>query len=398
MTRPGRCSTCRLIRAEPERVRATLTRRGAAARLDALLALDADGPGRAHPRRVAPRRAHAGEQGRSGEARRAGARQLGRRGRGPDARARRWRAQEASCASSRPARDAELVALPNLAEEPRRPTAGRTTRSSCAGWATRPRSRSPCATTWTSASAAGVLDLERAARVSGARFAYLLGPLVRLQLALVAFAVDLLEARGLHAGRAPGAGARGGDVRDGLLPHRPGVHLPDGRRRPVPGRHVRGAAGRAARRRDPGRRRPAAALRGDLDLLPARGRRRRQGHARHLPRAPVRQGRDVLVLRARGLRRRASADPGLAGGDPAALEVPYRVVDIAGRRPRARRPRASSTARPGCPGRARYRELTSCSNCTDYQARRLRARVRLGSRPPSRCTRSTARPWPWGAR
>jgi seryl-tRNA synthetase len=28
------------------------------------------------------------------------------------------------------------------------------------------------------------------------------------------------------------------------------------------------------------------------------------------------------------------------------------------------------------PGQARYRELTSCSNCTDYQARRLQTRVR----------------------
>jgi seryl-tRNA synthetase len=28
------------------------------------------------------------------------------------------------------------------------------------------------------------------------------------------------------------------------------------------------------------------------------------------------------------------------------------------------------------PGQSRYRELTSCSNCTDYQARRLQTRVR----------------------
>ena len=40
-----------------------------------------------------------------------------------------------------------------------------------------------------------------------------------------------------------------------------------------------------------------AALRGLLDLLPPRGRRRRPRHARHPARAPVRQGRDVLLLR-----------------------------------------------------------------------------------------------------
>ena len=35
------------------------------------------------------------------------------------------------------------------------------------------------------------------------------------------------------------------------------------------------------------------------------------------------------------------------------------------------------------PGQGTYRELTSCSNCTDYQARRLGARVRSagGNRP-----------------
>ena len=42
----------------------------------------------------------------------------------------------------------------------------------------------------------------------------------------------------------------------------------------------------------------AAPLRRVLALLPPRGRRRRQGHARHLPRAPVRQGRDVQLRRA----------------------------------------------------------------------------------------------------
>ena len=44
--------------------------------------------------------------------------------------------------------------------------------------------------------AAGIIDLEAAARVSGARFAYLLGPLVRVQLALVGLVMDILEARG----------------------------------------------------------------------------------------------------------------------------------------------------------------------------------------------------------
>ena len=32
------------------------------------------------------------------------------------------------------------------------------------------------------------------------------------------------------------------------------------------------------------------------------------------------------------------------------------------------------------PGQGRYRELTSCSNCTDFQARRLKARFKDGEK------------------
>jgi seryl-tRNA synthetase len=57
------------------------------------------------------------------------------------------------------------------------------------------------------------------------------------------------------------------------------------------------------------------------------------------------------------------------------LEIPYRVVNIA----------VGDLGAPAAkkfdieawlPGQGRYRELTSCSNTTDYQARRLQARVR----------------------
>src|SRR5690606_9690096 len=58
-----------------------------------------------------------------------------------------------------------------------------------------------------------------------------------------------------------------------------------------------------------------------------------------------------------------------------ALDLPYRVVNIA----------AGDLGAPAAkkydievwfPGQQRYRELTSCSNTLDYQARRLKARVR----------------------
>ena len=57
------------------------------------------------------------------------------------------------------------------------------------------------------------------------------------------------------------------------------------------------------------------------------------------------------------------------------LEIPYRVVNIAAG------DLGGSAAKKydieaWLPGQERYRELTSCSNCTDYQARRLQTRVR----------------------
>jgi seryl-tRNA synthetase len=57
------------------------------------------------------------------------------------------------------------------------------------------------------------------------------------------------------------------------------------------------------------------------------------------------------------------------------LEIPYRVVNIAAG------DLGGSAAKKydieaWLPGQDRYRELTSCSNCTDYQARRLQTRVR----------------------
>jgi seryl-tRNA synthetase len=65
-----------------------------------------------------------------------------------------------------------------------------------------------------------------------------------------------------------------------------------------------------------------------------------------------------------------------------ALELPYRVVDIA-----AGDLRGSAARKFDCeawiPSQGTYRELTSTSNCTDYQARRIGCRVKgsEGNRP-----------------
>ena len=65
-----------------------------------------------------------------------------------------------------------------------------------------------------------------------------------------------------------------------------------------------------------------------------------------------------------------------------ALELPYRVVDIA-----AGDLGGSAARKFDCeawiPSQGTYRELTSTSNCTDFQARRIGCRVREadGNRP-----------------
>jgi seryl-tRNA synthetase len=59
------------------------------------------------------------------------------------------------------------------------------------------------------------------------------------------------------------------------------------------------------------------------------------------------------------------------------LEIPYRVVNVA-----AGDLGAPAAKKYDCeawiPSQGRYRELTSCSNTTDYQARRLACRYRSG--------------------
>jgi seryl-tRNA synthetase len=65
-----------------------------------------------------------------------------------------------------------------------------------------------------------------------------------------------------------------------------------------------------------------------------------------------------------------------------ALEIPYRVVAIA-----VSDLGNSAAKKYDCeawlPGQGRYRELTSCSNTTDYQARRLEIRYRPGEGRPA---------------
>jgi seryl-tRNA synthetase len=224
-------------------------------------------------------------------------------------------------------------------------------------------------------SAAGALDLERAARTSGARFAYLLGPLVRLELALVSFAVDLLEGEGFTPVIPPVLVREEAMYGTGFFPtDRASIY-----RTADDDLYLVGTSEV-----------PLAALHmdeivdaGDLPL-------RYAGFSTCFRREAGAAGRDTRgIFRVHQFDKvemfsfttpEASRDEhrmlvGLQERILQALEIPYRVVDIA-----VGDLGASAARKFDCeawmPGQGRYREVTSCSNCTDYQARRLGARMR----------------------
>ena len=58
--------------------------------------------------------------------------------------------------------------------------------------------------------ALGLIETEKAAAASGSRFAYLIGDLVLVELALIRFAVEVIGEEGFTPGRPAGARPRGG--------------------------------------------------------------------------------------------------------------------------------------------------------------------------------------------
>ena len=162
-------------------------------------------------------------------------------------------------------------------------------------------------------------------------------------------------------------------------------------------------------RRDPRPRPRCPAVRRVLVVLPARGRLLRQGHPRHHPGAPVRQGRDVLVLSPGGRRGRAPAAAGVGEG------VPRRArAAVPRHRHRGRRPRSSAARKFDCeawlPSQQRYLRAdldvelhdvpgppaqhphTAVENGTGAGARRSTARCARSPRTIACCSRCTSRP------
>jgi seryl-tRNA synthetase len=220
-----------------------------------------------------------------------------------------------------------------------------------------------------------LVDLEAGARVAGSRFAYLKGPLVRLELALVQWALELLEEKGFTPVIPPVLAREEALFGTGFLPdtEQQIYRVPDDDLYLVGTSEV-----------------PLASLHGDQILSGQEVPRRYAGFSPCFRREAGAAGKDT-----RGIFRVHQFDkvemfvfcPPEQSHDEherllaieeeilQALEIPYRVVNI------AVDDLGASAAKKydleaWLPGQEGYRELTSCSNTTDYQARRLGVRYR----------------------
>ena len=142
--------------------------------------------------------------------------------------------------------------------------------------------------------------------------------------------------------------------------------------------------------------RAADPLRGLHAVLPARGRRRRQGHPRDPARPPVRQGRDGPVRAAGGLAGRARVDDRARRDPPpaprAGLPGPADEHARDGLRPGQQvRPRGLVAGRRALARGQLVLELPRLPGAPDGHP--LPTRSRAPS--PSSCTRSTVAAWPW---
>jgi seryl-tRNA synthetase len=221
----------------------------------------------------------------------------------------------------------------------------------------------------------GVLDVERGARTSGSRFVYLLGDLVLVQFALAQHAMSVLVDRGFTPVIPPvlvreeamyGTGFLPTDEANLYVTREDDLYL-------VGTSEV-----------------PLAAFRMGEILDEAELPLRYAGYSTCFRREAGSYGKDLggmfRVHQFDKLEMFSFTTPEASWDEHeflvsveeqilSNLELPYRVMNIAvgdlgG-------PAAKKYDLEGwLPGQGRYRELTSCSNCTDYQARRLQTRVR----------------------
>ncbi len=221
----------------------------------------------------------------------------------------------------------------------------------------------------------GLIEMDAAARLSGSRFAYLKGDLVLLELALVRYALDLVRGEGHEPVVPPvlvreealyGTGFLPGD-RDQIyeIP-KDDLYLAGTSEVALAGLHageileadrlpLRYAAFSSCFRREAG-----AAGRDTRGIFRVHQFDKVEMFSFVEPSESAAEHERLLAIEERILTE---------------LEIPYRVVNVA-----AGDLGAPAAKKYDCeawiPSQGRYRELTSCSNTTDYQARRLSCRYR----------------------
>ncbi len=221
----------------------------------------------------------------------------------------------------------------------------------------------------------GLIDMEAAARASGSRFAYLKGGLVLAELALVRYALDLVGEQGHEPVIPPVLVREESLFGTGFLPgDRDQIYeLPRDELFLVGTSEVSLAALHADQILEPGslplryagfstcfRREAGAAGKDTRGIFRVHQFDKVEMFSFVEPTASREEHERLLSIQERILTE---------------LEIPYRVVNIA-----AGDLGASAAKKYDCeawiPSQGRYRELTSCSNTTDYQARRLSCRYR----------------------
>ncbi len=221
----------------------------------------------------------------------------------------------------------------------------------------------------------GMLDVDRAVRTSGSRFVYVMGDMVFLQFALVRHALDILTLRGFMPVIPPvlvreeamyGTGFLPADEEQLYVTREDDLYLVGTAEVPLAAIHMNEILPEAD--------------------LPARY----AGYSTCFRREAGTYGKDMggmfRVHQFDKVEMFSFTTPETSWDEHdfllsveeeimSNLEIPYRVVNIA----------AGDLGAPASkkydiegwlPAQGRYRELTSCSNTTDYQARRLGARVR----------------------
>jgi seryl-tRNA synthetase len=223
--------------------------------------------------------------------------------------------------------------------------------------------------------ALGLIDTERAAKVSGTRFGYLLGPLVRLEFGLVQMAFDMLEPHGFVPVVPPVL------VRENAL-YGTGFFPGDREQVYAVGEDDLYLVGTSEV--------SLAAFHGDEIFDESELPLRYVGYSTCFRREAGAYGKDTRgIFRVHQFDKiemfvfckpedsPATHDFLLAREEELvqALDIPYRVVNVAAG------DLGSSAAKKydieaWFPGQQRYREITSTSNTTDYQSRRLKIRYR----------------------